>query len=358
MTSTTTESKEQIKCFACKDKNAIFEQWAYTPRPLGENDIEVDIQFAGVCYSDVHTATSGWGEAHYPACVGHEIVGKVCAKGKSVTKFNIGDRVGIGCQVDSCKDGDCHPCSKGHIQLCDKRTYTYNAKYPGEDFVTKGGYADKIRCNDRFVFKIPDSLPGDVAAPLLCAGVTVYSPLVDHCKKGDRVLVAGFGGLGHLAVQFAAKMGMEVTVLSSSTNKKDDAEKLGAKHFLVMTDKEEMKKAQRSFDAVIVTASSDPSLDSILSLVDLRGKVIILGGFEKPATFSVFSIFRNEAQIIGSLIGTPKKIEAMLAFAAENKVYPVIEKWNLNQVNDAWKALMANKVRYRAVLIKDETTFK
>jgi alcohol dehydrogenase (NADP+) len=341
---------------AAFDKECQFKEWAYTPRALGDHDIEISIECCGVCGSDIHTATSGWGEASYPCCVGHEIVGKVTLVGKSVKLHKVGDRVGVGAQVDACLESSCKNCSKGCDNLCSRKVFTYNSKYP-DGFISKGGYADAIRVKEDYAFLIPESIESALAAPLLCAGVTVYSPLVDHGKKGDRVLVVGLGGLGHLAVAFGAAMGMEVSVLSHSPNKKDDAIKMGAKHFIDSHDKKAMADTTHAFDLVIVTQNADLDLTNLVNMVDTKGKLCLLAAPETPVKFSPFALFMNEASIVGSLIGSKSKISSMLEFAAKHKVVPWIEKFDMKNVNDAWAVVHSNKIRYRAVLVKSKDTF-
>jgi len=252
------DTSATVHGFALKDPKGKFEPWTYHPRALGDDDVEVKIQYCGICASDIHTAFGGWGHVEYPIIVGHEIVGTASAVGKNVKDIKVGDRVGCGAQCGSCMGNEgkkCKGCPDNENQCSVHNIGTYNAKYnDGER--SQGGYADMKRFHARFAFKIPDNIPSAEAAPLLCAGATVYSPLARYgAGKGKKVGVVGIGGLGHLAVQFAAKMGAEVIAIGRSPNKADQAKKLGASEYITTDDKKAMEDHENSLDIIIITAN-------------------------------------------------------------------------------------------------------
>lgn len=333
---------------AVLEKGGDFVRFEYAPRPLGDEDVEVDIQFCGVCGSDLHTVDSGWGHAKYPVITGHEIVGKVSKIGSKVTRMKVGDVAGIGAEVLTCRQ--CVDCKSKNDAYCTKKTYTYNAVYYDGQWAF-GGYANKVRVNQEWVFVIPKELDPAEAAPLLCAGVTVFAPLQRHVKAGQHVGVVGIGGLGHLGVQYAAKMGAKVTAISTSLRKKDDAVKLGASEFLVSTDSKQMEAAARSFDAILLTANPDDlNLSPLIGLLKVGGFLILMGSPEKPMSFHSFSIIGNRSNIVGSLIGSKHEVQEALDFAAKHGVRAVIEKFPIEKANDAFKKMRDNTIRYRPVL--------
>jgi len=351
-------TEEKINAFAVFSPSGYIRPWAYTPRPLGDRDIEVKITHSGICHSDLHTMDQGqgWGKTNYPVVVGHEIVGHVVKKGKKVDNLDIGDRVGVGAQCWSCLKDTCADCKSGDNNHCSKGVFTYNSKY--EDGKSSyGGYADKVRVISDFALKIPDNIPSDLAAPLLCAGVTVYSPLREHgVTKGTKVAITGMGGLGHLAVQFANKMGAHVTVISHSKSKQKDATALGAHAFLDSADKKAMG-VTRQFDLILVTAAY-PGIDwdNLLSLCKVRGKVVLVGAPEEDVHFAPFSILMGSKNFCGSVIGSTGTIQEMLNFCSRNDVRPVIQKLPMHQVNEGVEAVRSGTVRYRIVLENGEGT--
>lgn len=341
-------SEEKFTGYASHGHGKPLEKWSYVPRPLGADDVEVAISHCGICHSDIHTLDSGWGPTTYPVIVGHEIVGKVTAVGPNVKKLKVGDRAAVGAQVWSCQQ--CKDCHNGHEPHCPSMVFTYNAKYQ-DGQTAYGGYADRVRVDSSYTFKVPDGLDSAEAAPLLCAGVTVFAPI--HrlgVKKGTRVGVVGIGGLGHYAIQFAAKLGAEVTAISSGDRKKDDAAKLGAHKYINFSDKAQVSAASRSLDVLLSTVSSATDLDSYISLLDTNGDFVLLGAPENPISFYPFSIIGKRIRFSGSLIGSPKEIELTLEFAVKHNIKSWIEIKPIDQVNEAIESVRQGKPRFRIVL--------
>jgi len=345
-------TEEKINAYATFSPGGTIRPWSYTPRPLGDRDIEIKITHCGICHSDIHTMDQGqgWGKTNYPVIVGHEIIGHVVKKGKNVDQYEIGDRVGVGAQCWSCLKDTCIECKCGDNNHCSRAVFTYNGKY--EDGKNSyGGYAERVRVISDFALKIPDNIPSDLAAPLLCAGVTVYSPLREHgVTKNTKVAITGMGGLGHLAIQFANKMGAHVTVISHSKSKQNDAMTLGAHAFLDSGDKKAMG-VSRQFDLILVTAAYvGIDWNNLLYLVRPRGKVVLVGAPEEEVHFDPFSVIIGSKNFCGSAIGSTGTIQEMLDFCSRNNVRPVIQKLPMHQVNEGVQALRRGDVRYRIVL--------
>ncbi|OQR80474.1 hypothetical protein THRCLA_12042 [Thraustotheca clavata] len=325
----------------------------YDAKPFDEEyDVEIKITHCGICGSDLHTITGGWGAINYPLVVGHEIIGHVARIGSKVdaTKYAIGTRVGVGAQCASCLD--CHHCNQNKEQLCDTMLWTYGST-DKDGYVTQGGYADYYRCHAKFVFPIPDGLSSESAAPMMCAGVTTYSPLKQHgAGPGKKVAVLGMGGLGHLGIQWAVALGAEVTALSSSNRKeKECKELLGAHHFVNYSDPEAVKAAAQSFDLLLCTSYGDNTNWNLLfSLVATEGKFILVGLPEKPISFQAFSVVPRQITFVGSIIGAPSTIEEMLAFAVEKNVNSIVQVMPMSQAADALKKVQAGQARFRIVL--------
>jgi len=330
------------------------QDFAYNPPKLADDFVEVKISHCGICGSDIHTIDSGWGPSNYPVIVGHEIVGHVTAVGKDVKHLQLGDRVGIGAQCGACLK--CDACTKGLDNHCPTPHYatTYNGKYP-DGQVTQGGYADFKRCQGDFVFKLPDSISSAEAAPLLCAGATVFAPLQRHVTRADmQVGVIGVGGLGHLAVKFASKMfdgKLDVTAISHNDKKKDDALAMGAKHFLNTGDKEQLKAAAKSFDVLLCTANGkDQDYATWLTLLKFQGTFCMVGAPEVPMPIPVFPLLLGQLHVTGSLIGSIAEVKTMLEFADKHNVRPIIERLPMSQANEGIKRVREGKARYRVVL--------
>ncbi|KKB33558.1 NAD(P)-dependent alcohol dehydrogenase [Bacillus thermotolerans] len=318
-------------------------------RDLDSHDVLIEIKYAGICHSDIHTAYGEWGPVDYPLVPGHEIAGIVTAVGPHVTKYKVGDRVGVGCMVDSC--GECENCRKGEEQYClegNIQTYAGVDKY-GEP--TQGGYSTHIVVQENFVLSIPDSIELDAAAPLLCAGITTYSPL-NHwgAGPGKKVAVIGMGGLGHMAVQIAHAMGAEVTVLSRTLNKKEDGLQLGASHYYATSDLETFEKLAGSFDLIINTVSAKIDLDAYLGLLTLDGALVNVGAPAEPLAVNVFSLIGHRRSFAGSLIGGIRETQEMLDFCAEHNLAPMIEVISADQIDEAYERVLASDVKYRFVI--------
>lgn len=346
----TTESKENtsITGYACKAKGKPCEPWSYEPRPLGAEDVHIKITHCGICYSDIHTMDSDWGACDYPVITGHEIVGIVTEIGKDVKDIKVGDRVGVGAMVDACRT--CKYCKTDNDSYCDKVVFTYNSKYP-DGSKAYGGYADGVRVPALYTFVLPSNLESSAAAPLLCAGVTVYAPLA-HFKAGPgkRVAVIGIGGLGHLAVQYAAKMGAEVTAISHSDDKKDLSKQLGAHHFLNNNDAEAMKKAKRGFDLVICTVNKMASWNDFFQLCDLDGVFVFVGLPNEAIPLRPGILVSKRVHLTGSLIGGHKEVKETLEFAAKHGVRAFIEELPMSRVNEGIQRMRDGKARFRVVL--------
>lgn len=328
---------------------ASFERTSIERRELRPHDILIDIRFSGVCHSDIHSAYDEWGGGIFPMVPGHEIAGIVEAVGTEVTKFSVGDRVGVGCFVDSC--GECEYCLRGEEQYCMKGVVaTYNAlDYDGNP--TYGGYSHKIVVTEGFVVRIPDGLSLDVASPLLCAGITTYSPLKHwNAGPGKKVAIVGVGGLGHLAIQFSHAMGAEVTVLSRSMDKKTEAMGFGADHYFATNDPASFIELAGRFDLILNTVSANLDVDAYLSLLRIDGTLVNVGAPGKPDQYNVFSLIMGRRSIAGSLVGGIGETQEMLDFSAQHGIAPQIEVIRADQVDEAYERVLRSDVRYRFVI--------
>ncbi|WP_140000192.1 NAD(P)-dependent alcohol dehydrogenase [Paenibacillus paridis] len=328
---------------------ASFVKTTIERRELRPHDILIDIKFSGICHSDLHSAYGEWGGGIFPMVPGHEIAGVVAAVGTDVSKFVVGDRVGVGCFVDSC--GECEYCLSGEEQFCTKGVInTYNSlDFDGNP--TYGGYSQKIVVTEGFVVRIPDSLNMDVASPLLCAGITTYSPLKHwNAGPGKKVAILGMGGLGHVAIQFAHALGAEVTVLSRSNDKKDEALKFGADHFYATSDSDTFRQLAGCFDLILNTVSANLDVDAYLSLLRIDGTLVNVGAPSESDNFHVFSLIMGRRSIAGSLVGGIRETQEMLDFAAEHGIAPMIEVINADQVGESYERILKSDVRYRFVI--------
>ncbi len=318
-------------------------------RDLMPHDILIEIKYAGICHSDIHTARGEWGPVKYPLVPGHEIAGVVTQVGTEVTKFAVGDRVGVGCMVDSC--GECVNCQHGEEQYClNGNTGTYAAIDRYGQY-TQGGYSTHIVVTEGFVVRIPDSINLDAAAPLLCAGITTYSPLRHWGAAPDKkIAVVGFGGLGHMAVKLAHAMGAEVTVLSQTLKKEEDGLRLGANHYYATSDPETFKKLAGSFDLIVNTVSAKIDISAYLSLLALDGTMVNVGAPAEPLDVNVFALIGHRRSFAGSAIGGIRETQEMLNFCAEHHIAPEIEVISANQIDEAWERVLASDVRYRFVI--------
>ena len=318
---------------------------------VGPTDVKIKIMYCGICHSDLHTVRCEWGQCAFPLVPGHEIVGVIEEVGQAVTKFKVGSRGAVGCIVDSCRT--CQQCKEHRTeQYCDNQVFTYNAKLK-DGSVTQGGYSSHIVVDQDFVLNFPDTLPMDAGAPLLCAGITVYSPMKYYGldKAGLKFGVVGLGGLGHMAVKFAKAFGMEVTVISSSPSKKEEAiSRLGADNFVVSKSEEDMKAAAGSLDGIIDTVSAKHDLSPYLTLLKPSGKYVCVGAPPEPYQVSAVQLLLKRLLIGGSLIGGIAETQEMLDFCAAHNVVCDIEKIPMSYVNSAYDRLLKADVRYRFVL--------
>jgi uncharacterized zinc-type alcohol dehydrogenase-like protein len=326
-----------------------FVPFTFERRKPGPKDVAIDIAFCGICHSDIHTARSEWGPAYYPCVPGHEIVGKVAAIGAEVTRYRVGDTVGVGCLLDSCRT--CPSCQKGLEQYCENGwTLTYNSATPDGDY-TKGGYSNKIVVDERFTLKIPSHLDLAAAAPLLCAGITTYSPLrFVGAGHGDKVGVLGLGGLGHMGVKLASSFGAEVTVLSQSPHKREDAARLGAHDFVHTRDADAVAKRANYFDYILDTVSAPHDLGSACSMLKRQGTLIMVGASDKPIELNVFPLIMGRRQIMGSLIGGLPETQEMLDHCGAHNIVSDIELIPASRINEAYDRIVRSDVKYRFVI--------
>ncbi|MFN3352959.1 MAG: NAD(P)-dependent alcohol dehydrogenase [Brevundimonas sp.] len=342
------------RAFAAVAADKPLEPYRFDRRDPGPDDVAIEIKFCGVCHSDLHVAKNDLGGTRYPIVPGHEIAGVVTAVGDNVTRFKVGDRVGVGCMVDSCRV--CEPCRAGEEQYCvPGMTQTYGSADPkggpvGQT-ITQGGYSDRITVDQNYVLRIPDALPLDAAAPLLCAGITTYSPLRHwNVGPGSKVAVVGLGGLGHMAVKLAVAMGAEVTVLSTSDRKKADAERMGAKHFLINSDTQAMKAAGETFDLIINTVSATHEIAGHLQLLAKDGAMVMLGLTTEGLPVFAMPLLWRRRSVAGSLIGGIRETQEMLDFCAAHGIACDIEVIAPDQINEAYARMEKSDVRYRFVI--------
>ncbi|AEV76439.1 Zn-dependent alcohol dehydrogenase [Mycolicibacterium rhodesiae NBB3] len=339
-----------VSAYAATSANEPLTKTTITRRDVGPHDVAFDIHFAGICHSDIHTVKAEWGEPNYPVVPGHEIAGVVTEVGTDVTKFKVGDRVGVGCFVDSCRE--CDQCRAGEEQYCTNPGMigTYNSVgRDGEP--TQGGYSGAIVVDENYVLRIPDSLPLDAAAPLLCAGITLYSPLRHwNAGPGTSVAVIGLGGLGHVGVKLAHAMGAKVTVLSQSLKKMEDGLRLGADEYYATSDPGTFETLAGSFDLILNTVSANLDLNAYLKLLKLDGTLVELGMPERPMSVAASALVFARRSLAGSLIGGIAETQEMLDFCAEHDVRPEIEVITPDYINEAYQRVLASDVRYRFVI--------
>jgi uncharacterized zinc-type alcohol dehydrogenase-like protein len=318
-------------------------------RDLGPHDVLIDVAFAGICHSDIHTARGEWGETLFPLTPGHEIAGTVSAVGSEVTKFAVGDRAGVGCMVDSCRE--CEHCLAGEEQYClEGNTGTYDAI--GKDGrPTEGGYSEKIVVDENYTLRIPEGIALDAAAPLLCAGITLYSPLRHwNAGPGKRVGIVGLGGLGHVGVKIAAAMGADVVVLSQSLKKQEDGLRLGAGAYYATSDPDTFTSQANTFDLIISTISANVDMGDYLGLLKLDGALVNVGLPEQPLQVPAFPLLGGRRSLAGSMIGGIRETQEMLDFCAEHGVGAEIEVISADQIDEAYERVVASDVRYRFVI--------
>ncbi|MGV9338470.1 NAD(P)-dependent alcohol dehydrogenase [Streptomyces sp. NPDC003688] len=339
-----------VAAYAAPAAKAPLERTTIERRPVGDHDVLIDIQFTGICHSDIHQARDGWSEGIFPMVPGHEIAGVVAEVGPEVTKFAVGDRVGVGCMVDSCRV--CENCEAGLEQYCTGTgtVWTYNAV--GKDGEpTYGGYSRNIVVNEDFVVRVPDGLSLDVAAPLLCAGITTYSPLRHWgAGPGKKVAVVGLGGLGHVAVKIAHALGAEVTVLSQSLRKQDDGLRLGADHYYATGDPKTFEELAGTFDLILNTVSAPLDFAAYASLLRTDGTLVNVGLPEEPVQITLQSLFGHRRSLSSSGIGGIAETQEMLDFCAAHGIGAEIELIAAEEINDAYERVLNSDVRYRFVI--------
>lgn len=336
--------------YAAKSATTPLEPFSFERREPGAHDVLIKILYTGICHTDIHLARNEWGGSTFPMVPGHEIVGTVERVGNAVTKFKVGDTVGVGCFVDSCRS--CHNCEQSEQQFCTKHiSYTYNSTEQDGATPTQGGYSNQIVVDENYVLRISPKLNLANAAPLLCAGITTYSPL-HHYKigPGKRVGIIGLGGLGHMGVKLAAAMGAEVTVLSTSPSKEKDALALGADKFVVTKDVKNLESLANYFDFILDTASASHDLNMYLNMLRTNGTMVLVGVPEKPAEVNAFNLIVNRRQLAGSLIGGMRETQEMLDYCAEKGITSDVEIIPIQKVNEAFERTIKSDVRYRFVI--------
>jgi len=336
--------------FGAAEAGAALAPVTFERRTLRPDDVAIAVAFCGVCHSDAHQVDDDWGNTVYPCIPGHEIIGHVTAVGAEVTRFAVGDRVGVGCLVDSCQQ--CIPCRAGQEQLCaEGATTTYNGRDRHTGEVTYGGYSEHIVVRDRFVLRVPPALDPQFAGPLLCAGVTVWAPLRRHgVGPGSKVAVVGLGGLGHLAVKLAAALGAEVTVVTTSAGKAEDAVALGANDVLLSGDRRAMRASAGAFDVVVDTIPTRHNVNPYLTLLGLDGVLVVVGAIDLLEPVHGGLLMKNNRSLAGSLIAGVQTTQELLDFCAEQGVHPSCELIRADEINAAFKRMQSNDVKYRFVL--------
>lgn len=336
--------------YAAHSAGARLEPWSFERRALRPNDVAMEILYCGVCHTDIHMVRNDWGFSLYPIVPGHEIVGRVIEVGSAVNKFKTGDAVAVGCMVDSCQQ--CDQCRKGEEQLCrEGSTLTYSARDRITGDVTYGGYSRHIVVRQEFVLRMPESLDLSRAAPLMCAGITTYSPLrMWNVGPGSRVAVIGLGGLGHMAVKLASGLGAHVTVMSRSSDKKADALALGADELLISTDQNAMAKAQSSFNVIIDTIPVRHDISAYIPLLDVDGTHVIVGHLGPIDELNTAALLLARRRVAGSPIGGIRQTQELLDFCARKNILPQCEMIRMDQINEAYERMERSDVRYRFVI--------
>lgn len=338
------------KAYAAETVSKPLTPFDFERRDVGAHDVQIEILYCGVCHSDIHQVRDEWGGSIFPMVPGHEIVGRIVKVGDHVTKFKVGDLAGIGCFVDSCRV--CVNCKNDEEQYClEGMTGTYNARERETNAPTYGGYSTQIVVDEHYTLRVSDKLPLAGVAPLLCAGITTYSPLRHvGVTKGHKVAVLGLGGLGHMAVKFAAAFGAEVTMLSGSPSKEADAKRLGAHKFALTSDKAVMESLKGEFDFILNTVSAEHSYSTYLDLLKINGTMIIVGIPSEPAKIPAFDLITQRKSILGSMIGGIKETQEMLDFCAENNIVSDVEVIDMNYINEAYERVLKSDVKYRFVI--------
>ena len=340
-----------VKAYAAQSATSPVAPFQFDRRAVGPNDVQIDILYCGVCHSDIHQARNEWdGKSIYPMVPGHEIVGKVLKVGANVKNFKPGDLASVGVMIDSCRK--CKNCNAGLEQYCEEDfTGTYNAMERDGKTIAQGGYSTQIVSDEKFTLRVPGNLDLPAVAPLLCAGITTYSPLrFAGVTKGMKVGVVGLGGLGHMAVKFAASFGAEVTVLSTSPSKAPDAKKLGAHNFANTRDAKDMKKYGSYFNVIVNTVSANHNYEPYLDLLDLYGRMMVVGLPSRHPVTNPFKLLKNRRSITGSMIGSLQETQEMLDYCSANNIVSDVEVIPMQKINEAWERMLKNDVKYRFVI--------
>jgi uncharacterized zinc-type alcohol dehydrogenase-like protein len=340
----------EVRAYAAQKAKADLTSWKFNRRAVGEHDVLVEILYSGICHSDIHQVKEEWGEAIFPMVPGHEISGIVKEVGSAVTKFKPGMKAGVGVFIDSCRK--CENCLSGENQYClEGMTGTYNGYERDGKTVAQGGYSTAIVINQDYVLRIPDNLDMAGVAPLLCAGITLYSPLKHwQAGPGKKVGIIGLGGLGHMGVKFAVALGAEVSVLSHSANKEADAKKMGAHNFILTKDETNFDKYKMHFDLLINSVSAPLDLNKYLNLLKLNGSIVMVGLSGEPYPIDAFSMLNQRRRIAGSMIGGMGQTQEMLDFAGKHNIVSDVEVINADYINKAYERVVASDVKYRFVI--------
>ncbi|KAH9289014.1 hypothetical protein KI387_033131 [Taxus chinensis] len=344
------DSAQQALGWAVRDSSSLFSPFQFTRRENGPEDVTIKILYCGICHTDLHHARNAWGISVYPVVPGHEITGIVTAVGSNVKGFTVGDRAGVGCLAGACNS--CDLCQDGLENYCDKYVFTYNS-VDTDGTVTRGGYSNFIVIHNRYAVHFPEKLAMDAGAPLLCAGITIYSPMKFYgmTEPGKRLGVVGLGGLGHMAVKFGKAFGLKVTVISTSPHKEKEAKEcLGADDFLLSKNEEQMQKATKSMDYIVDTVSAVHPIFQLLNLLKVNGKMVLVGAPDKPLQLPAFPLLFGRRMIGGSMIGGMKETQEMVDFCGEHNITCDIEKISIDYVNTAMERLEKSDVKYRFVI--------
>lgn len=338
------------KAYAAHSADTPLSEWNIERRPPKPHDVQMDILYCGVCHSDLHTVRNEWGGTIYPVVPGHEIIGRITAIGNKVTKYNVGELAGIGCMVDSCRE--CDNCKEGLEQYCSKGMVgTYNGKERDGSGITYGGYSKQIVAHEDFILRIPENLPLEGVAPLLCAGITTYSPLKHwNVSKGDKVGVVGLGGLGHMAVKLAASMGAEVTMLSHSPKKEADSKRLGAHKFILTSDEQQVKSVKKYFNFILDTVSAEHDYNTYLNMLKTNGVMVCVGVPPTQTKIAAHNLVAERRTLAGSLIGGIPETQEMLDYCGRHNIVSDVEVIKMNEINEAYERMLKGDVRYRFVI--------
>ena len=340
----------KVQGYAAQQAKAPLNPYSFERREPRDHDVAIDIQYRGICHTDIHQVRDEWGASTFPMVPGHEIAGVVTGIGPKVTRYKMGDRVAVGCFVDSCRK--CGPCLKGLEQYCvEGPTLTYNAVERDGKNRTQGGYSNKIIVDENYVLRIPENIPMNRAAPLLCAGITMYSPLIHwNAGPGKKVGIIGLGGLGHMGVKIAHALGAEVTVLSHSLRKQEDGKRMGADYFYATSDQETFKRLKGYFDLLINTLSVEIDWDQYLNLLALDGTMVVVGNSGKKSPIGASTLINGRRSFAGSVIGGIQETQEMLDFCSKHNLSSDIETIAIQKVNEAYERVVKSDVRYRFVI--------